>query len=104
MKFNFKILFLLAAGALAWIGCDPKVPVGVYSAPVSTPDRTTVVNFNDLTQFYSPYGVPLTQTASGPLTDVDGFSVTTYNINPFLFEAHTVNNVLSFSREGFGRQ
>ena len=92
MKSYSKILFLLSAGALAWVGCDPKtVPVGAYSAPVSTPDQTLVVNFDVM-----PPGVPILQNATGPITDTSGYAVTMFPVNAFLFESQVPGNVLQY--------
>ncbi len=83
MKSCFNLFFLLALSCAAlWAGCEAKVaPVGAYSAPATTADRTVVVDFNSV-----PSTLPSSQPPSGPLTDINGFPVSFYPINPLLFE------------------
>jgi len=83
MKSCFNLFFLLAlSGAVLWAGCEAKVaPVGAYSAPAMTTDRTVVVDFNSV-----PSTLPSSQPPSGPLTDINGFPVSFYPVNPQLFE------------------
>ncbi len=96
MKSSFKFLALAAVSAILWAGCEPKtVPVGAYSAPNSTADRTTVANFESGTANINPFLFePLLPgsavTLPGAATVVNNF--TTYEYASLMVTGPGANN------------